>query len=206
MVSSSTKLGSLQQQGGGAHITFFQKDWHCQWYTQGRDVLTQYDNHLTSDSTAHFYDWAITCQLNFTHGCSHQLRSAGFLHCLLGHIGVKGLQHAAKRMDFNDSNLSPCSVCVITNIKCTPFPYHLTHHATKLLQHIHCNICGPLSSCYGSYKYFILFICCYLCYITVHFMKSWEEALECLKIEFHSITETFCSKKTTIYYVDNAPC
>ena len=130
------------------------------------------------------------------YGSHCQLQSAGFLHHLMGHIGVKGPQYTAKGIDFDDSSLILCSICAITNIKQTPFPHYSTHHAIKLLQHVLCDICSPLSSCYGSYKYFILFICCYSHYISVCFMKSHDEALQCFT-KFCSAAETFPGKKTT---------
>jgi hypothetical protein len=92
----------------------------------------------------------------------------------------------------------------MANIKRRPYPHHTTHRATELLQRIHCDICGPLPSCYGGYKYFILFICCYSRYITVRFMKSRDEALQCF-IEFRANAETFCGGKTAIPRVNNAP-
>jgi Integrase core domain len=122
----------------------------------------------------------------------------------MGHIGVKGLRYAAEGIDLDDSSSSSCEICAKANIKRTPFPQHATHRATKLLQHIHCDVCGPLPSSYGNYKYFILFICCHSRYISLYFMKSRDEALKCF-IEFRAAVENFCDERVTILRVDNAP-
>jgi hypothetical protein len=95
----------------------------------------------------------------------------------MGHIGVKGLKSVVEGIDFNDSTHDSCTICTKANIKKTPFPQQASHHATRLLQHIHCNICGPLPPCYGAFRYFILFICCHSRYIFISLMKSHEEAV-----------------------------
>jgi len=122
----------------------------------------------------------------------------------MGHIGVKGLQHAIKGINFNDFSYDSCTICARANIKHKPFPQQATHRTTHLLERIHCDVNGPLPSSYGNYKYFILFICCYFQYISVYFMKSCEEALECF-IKFRKTAETFCGQKITILRVDNVP-
>ena len=122
----------------------------------------------------------------------------------MGHIGVKGLRHAVEGIDFDDSCLPSCSICARANIKRTPFPQIASHRATRPLQRIHSDICGPLPPCYGGFKYFILFICCYSRYITLYFMKSRDEVLEHFT-NFHTVAENFCGSKITLLRVDNAP-
>ena len=122
----------------------------------------------------------------------------------MGHIGVKGLRQAVDGVDFDDSNLSSCSICARANIKRLPFPQTATHRATHLIQRIHCDICGPLPSCYGGFKYFILFICCHSRYITLYLMKSRDQALEFFH-KYRIITENFCRNQIVTLRVDNAP-
>jgi hypothetical protein len=122
----------------------------------------------------------------------------------MGHIGVKGLRHAVEGVDFDDSNLPSCSICARANIKRKPFPSQASHRASTPLQRIHSDICGPLPSCYGGYKYFILFICCYSRYISLYFMRSREEAPQHLH-DFRTLAENFCGTKIKILRVDNAP-
>jgi hypothetical protein len=73
-----------------------------------------------------------------------------------------------------------------------------------VLYRIHCDVCGPLPQCYGDYKFFILFICCYSCYISLYFMKLCEEASNYFH-DFHTHAENFCQTKITVLRVDNVP-
>jgi hypothetical protein len=122
----------------------------------------------------------------------------------MGHIGIKDLRNAVTGVDFDDSNLFSCTICMRANIKQTSFPQHASHRATCLLEHIHCDICGPLPTCYGDYCYFILFICCHLCYISLYLIKMCEEALQSFT-QFCTLVKKFCHEKITILRVDNVP-
>jgi hypothetical protein len=122
----------------------------------------------------------------------------------MGHIGVKGLWHAVDGIDFDDSDLPSCKICASANIKHTPFPPHASHRATRILERIHSDICGPLPTCYGGYRYFILFICCHSRYISLYLIRTCEEALRTF-VEFRTLTENFCREKISILRVDNAP-
>ena len=125
----------------------------------------------------------------------------------MGHISIKGLKSAVNGIHFDDSsnkNHSSCQVCTKANIKQSPFPLATSNRATSLLERIHCNICGPLPPFFGSYQYFILFICCYSCFIFVYFMKSRDEAPQHF-IEFCFFAQNFSSQQIKILCVDNTP-
>ena len=125
----------------------------------------------------------------------------------MGHIGVKGLKSAVDGIHFDDSgteNHSSCLTCAKANIKRSPFPPSASNCATTILERVHCDICGPLPPCFGSYQYFILFICCHSRFIFVHFMKSRDEAAQHF-IDFRSFTQNFSNQRIKILRVDNAP-
>ena len=122
----------------------------------------------------------------------------------MGHIGIKGLQQAADGIDFDDSSHPSCTICARANITHTPFPHCASHCTTRLLERIHCDICGPLPTCYGEYHYFILFICCRSRYISLYLIKTHEEALQSFT-QFCTLVENFCHEKITILRIDNAP-
>jgi hypothetical protein len=122
----------------------------------------------------------------------------------MGHIGVKGLRSAVEGLSLDDSTHTSCRICATANIKRSPFPQKATHRATRPLQRIHSDICGPLPPAYGSYRYFILFICCHSRYISLYLLKSREEAPQRF-IDFCSAAETSLQQKITILRVDNAP-
>jgi hypothetical protein len=122
----------------------------------------------------------------------------------MGHIGIKGLRAAVDGVIFDDSSFHSCVVCSKANIKRSPFPHKASHPSTRVLERIHCDICGPLPPCYGSFRYFILFICCHSCYISLYLMKSRDEAYQHF-VTFRSVSEKFCNQTISILRVDNAP-
>jgi hypothetical protein len=122
----------------------------------------------------------------------------------MGHIGVKNLKHAVEGINGNESNYPSCIVCAQANIKRTPFPNKAQHRATTLLHRVHCNVCGPLPHCYGSFQYYIIFVDDFSRYISLFFMKTRDEALKHF-IEFRHAVENFTCKKTCFLCVDNAP-
>jgi hypothetical protein len=125
----------------------------------------------------------------------------------MGHIGVKGLKSAVTGISFDDSSdhsHSSCPICAKANITRLPFPKIASHRATKLLERVHCDVCGPLPSCYGSFQYFILFIDCYSRFIFVCFMKTRDEAPRHF-MEFRALAENFSNQSIKILRVDNAP-
>jgi transposase InsO family protein len=122
----------------------------------------------------------------------------------VGHIGVKDLRQAVDGAGTNDTQQSSCPTCAKANISQNPFPQKASHRATRLLERIHSDICGPLPISYRSYRYFILFICCHSRYIFLYFLKSRSEAAQRF-IEFRSQAETFSREKIAILRVDNAP-
>ncbi len=122
----------------------------------------------------------------------------------MGHIGIKGLHLAVDGLAISNSSDSPCEVCAHANIHRSPFPQQTTNCATRLLQRIHCDICGPLLSSYGNFSYYILFVDCYSRFISLSLMKTRDEALQ-LFIQFQTMAENFCKERITILRVDNAP-
>jgi hypothetical protein len=122
----------------------------------------------------------------------------------MGHIGIKGLHSAVDKAALNNCSYPSCKVCAWENIHHLPFSQHTTNHATHLLQHIHCDICGLLLTCYGNFSYFILFIDCFSYFISLFLMKSQNEALQ-LFIEYQVVTENFCGERITILCIDNTP-
>jgi hypothetical protein len=122
----------------------------------------------------------------------------------MGHIGVKGLRSAVEGISFNDSTRDSCTICAKANIKRSPFPSKASHRATQLLERIHCNICRPLPSCYGSFHYFILFICCHSCFIFVLLLKTCDKAYQNF-VDFRSVSQNFSGQRIKILRVDNAP-
>jgi hypothetical protein len=122
----------------------------------------------------------------------------------MGHIGVKNLHSAVDGLTSDDSSHPSCEVCARANIRRSPFPKHSLHRASRVLERIHCDICGPLPSCYGNFSYYILFIDDYSRFITLFLMKSRDEA-PTLFCQFKTAAEAHSGHKLSLLRVDNAP-
>ena len=84
------------------------------------------------------------------------------------------------------------------------FPNASSRCASSLLECIHCDICSPLPNAYGNFSYYILFIDCYSCFISLFLMKTHNKALS-LFIQFKTAAKNFCNKRIKILCVDNMP-
>jgi hypothetical protein len=122
----------------------------------------------------------------------------------MGHIGVKGLKRAVVGLNFDNTHHESCVICTQANIRCLPFPKRSDHRAVKLLQRIHCDICGPLPHCYGNFSYYILFIDCFSRYISLFFLKSRNDALSYF-IEYRTAAQNFTGEAISILHMDNTP-
>lgn len=121
----------------------------------------------------------------------------------MGHIGVKRLSAAADGVPFIDDTPYSCDICAQANIKRFPFPSSSSTRATRVLERIHSDICGPLPIGYGSVSYFITFIDCYSRYSTVYALHSKDEAITFFK-QFSAAVENIHSQKITYLRCDNA--
>lgn len=106
--------------------------------------------------------------------------------------------------DYDDTMDGTCEVCARANIKRSPFPSKARRRATKPLERIHSDICGPLPYGHGRFRYFILIIDCYSRF-------TWEFPL-ILKsdafpryLEFEARAENQLDSKVKAIRVDNAP-
>jgi len=122
----------------------------------------------------------------------------------MGHIDIKGLRHTTIGLPIDSVHVRNCRICALANIKQLKFPRKATNRATRPLFHIHCNICGPLPSGYGGFKYFIMFIDDFCQYIAIYFLKLKSNALKCFH-EFHVAAEKFLGYSVIFPRVDNAP-
>jgi len=122
----------------------------------------------------------------------------------MGHIDVKGLRHTTIGLPIDSVHVRNCRICALANIKQLKFPRKATNCAMWPLFRIHCDICGPLPSGYGGFKYFITFIDDFCWYIAIYFLKLKSDALKCFH-EFRVAAEKFLGYSVIFLHVDNAP-
>src|SRR6266536_3387448 len=81
-------------------------------------------------------------------------------HCQLGHIGKKRMKRLHKDgvlPPFDFESFDTCEACLMGKMTKTPFTGH-PERASELLEIIHSDICGPMSTvARGGYFYFVTF-------------------------------------------------
>ena len=124
--------------------------------------------------------------------------SATYLwHCRLGHIGVKRMKklHSHGLLESLDyESLGTCEPCLMGKMTKTPFSGTM-ERATKLLEIIHTDVCGPMNiEARVAYRYFLTFIDDLSIYGYIYLMKHKSETYEKFK-EFQIEVENHRNKK-----------
>jgi len=120
-------------------------------------------------------------------------------HCRYGHLSLKGLEFLAKNElvdglpNITKSN-TVCSDCLVGKQHRNPFPQQSTWRASKKLQLVHADICGPINPISNSgERYLITFIDDMTRRTWVYFLSEKSAALECFK-KFKVIAENECGE------------
>ena len=94
----------------------------------------------------------------------HKNSQAELWHKRLGHFHTKGMQRmfnfgAVRGLPSLQYSRQPCTSCQLGKQVKTKMPKEATFHATKILQLIHSNVCGPFcTNSLGGARYFVTFI------------------------------------------------
>ena len=115
---------------------------------------------------------------------SNDLNSTYLWHCHLGHINEKHiskLHQVGLLNSFDFESYDTCESCLLGKMTKDPFTGH-SERANELLDLIHTDVCGPLSSdARGGYKYFITFTDDFSRYGYVYLMRHKSESFEMFK-------------------------
>ena len=137
------------------------------------------------------------CNINAKMPWLADLNHAYMWHCRLGHISekrMKKLHSDGLLTSFDFESYETCEACLLgkmTKTSFTGFP----ERASDLLELIHTDVCGPMSSiARGGFQYFITFTDDLSRYGYVYLMKHKSETFEKFK-EFRSEVENQCGKK-----------
>ena len=118
-------------------------------------------------------------------------------HCRLGHISekrMKKLHEDGLLSSFDFESYETCEACLL--VKMTKMPFTgFPERASDLLELIHTDVCGPMSStARGGFQYFITFTDDLSRYGYVYLMRHKSETFEKFK-EFQNEVENQCGKK-----------
>jgi hypothetical protein len=115
---------------------------------------------------------------------SNDLSSTYMWHCHLGHISenrMKKLHSNGLLTSFDFESYETCEACLLGKMTKAPFT-GLPKRALDLLEHMHTNVCGPMSTiARGGFQYFITFTDDFSIYDYVYLIKHKSESLEKFK-------------------------
>jgi hypothetical protein len=118
-------------------------------------------------------------------------------HYCLGHISekhMKKLHSDGLLTSFDFESYETCEACLLGKMTKAPFT-HLPKRALDLLEHIHTDVCGPMSTtARKGFQYFITFTDDFSRYGYVYLMKHKSESLKKFK-EFQNEVENQRGKK-----------
>ncbi|GLU18737.1 hypothetical protein SLE2022_350210 [Rubroshorea leprosula] len=120
--------------------------------------------------------------------------SSWLWHLRFGHMNFGGLKAmASKRMVKGLPSVNQpdqlCEGCLLGKQSRKSFPKQSQSRATRPLQLVHTDVCGPITPCsFGKNKYFLLFIDDYSRKTWVYFLKKKSEVLKCFQ-NFKALVE-----------------
>jgi hypothetical protein len=107
-------------------------------------------------------------------------------------------------VEYEDETPTDCEVCATANITRSPFSDLAQTRSNIPIEHVHMDICGPLPTSYGQFKYFYLIIDDYSRYAHLFNLKFKSEAYEKFKIYKNNV-ENIHNTKIRYIRSDNAP-
>lgn len=129
-------------------------------------------------------------------------------HKRLGHFNLKTLEYMFKNKLAEDlgeivSYSDPCPSCSLGKQSRKPFPKTALKRATRTLELLHSDICGPMSTkSLGNNLYFVLFIDDYTRMTWVYFLKQKSEVFSVFK-RFKQMIEVQSGLKIKVLRTDN---
>jgi hypothetical protein len=94
------------------------------------------------------------------------------------------------------------NTCVVTKLKCQPFPRQASYRATEQLELVHGDLCGPMSpGIPGGWRYFLLLIDDATCYKWAMLLNSKAATADAIKR--HQAATEECGRKLRVLHTDN---
>ncbi|GKC36157.1 retrotransposon protein, putative, unclassified, partial [Tanacetum coccineum] len=128
-------------------------------------------------------------------------------HMRMGHINFTSMKHMAEKkmiegMPRLDIPSQPCEGCLVGKQTRHSFPAHTNYRATKRLELIHGDLCGPISPPTPSgNRYFMLLVDDYSRVMWVYLLKSKDEAFQVFK-NFRGLVEVETGEKMKLFRTD----
>ena len=134
----------------------------------------------------------------------------GLWHRRLGHLNVKSVQtlHSmVSGMYLPQQHVGPssftCEGCIEGKQQRLPFPVKEATRATKPLEIVHFDVCGPMkTTSMGAAKYFVMFIDDFSRKVWLYPIKAKSECFNKFK-EFKALVEKQSEKKIKVFRLNN---
>lgn len=136
-------------------------------------------------------------------------------HDRLGHLNLESMKllknrHLVTDFGISDINneldlnkLTQCEACIKGKIHRTAMPNSATHRASKILELVHSDVCGPMNTTsLGGAKYFVTFIDDYSRFTVVKLMKAKSEVIEHF-IAYRNWAENITNQRIKVLRSDN---
>ena len=134
-------------------------------------------------------------------------------HERLAHVNVSGIKSMVTRGVVKGIEVVPdtivddtCVGCVLGKSHRTPIPKASSSRATKLMELVHSDVCGPIEvQSLGGARYFVSFIDDFSKWTVVYFMRRKSEVLEYFK-QFRTLAENRHSTKMGSLHIREYHC
>lgn len=114
----------------------------------------------------------------------HLRSQADLWHKRLGHFHIRGMQRmiaseAVKGMPYLHFSTKTCSGCQVGKHARTKIPKEATHHASRIMELVHSDVCGPFKiNSTGGAKYFVTFVDDFSRKLWIYFISQKSQVLE----------------------------
>ena len=136
-------------------------------------------------------------------------------HDRLGHLhldSMKALKNRSLVNDFTVGNISnelelnaisQCEACIKGKSHRAAMPFAATHRATRLLELVHSDLCGPMTTAsFNGARYFLTFIDDYSRFTVVKLLKTKDEVMQHF-IAYRNWAENVTSHRVKVLRSDN---
>ncbi|CAL1387753.1 unnamed protein product [Linum trigynum] len=185
LTTNLLSVGQLQEK----QLNFVFKEGTCKIYHEEKGLLLQ--TTMKTNRMFVLHSQKQTNSSNNNHHCLHQTEASNKLfnlwHRRFGHLNSKSLLQMKKKevvqgLPQLQGDLGVCSTCQIGKQHRASFPKQSTWRATKRLQLIHADLCGPITPVSNGGKRYILTITDdFSRKLWVYFLETKAETLSCFK-------------------------
>ena len=151
--------------------------------------ISDKDNRVIASSIKDMSDlYRLTSRFNYVVSANSAISDPKLWHARLGHLNTNAMQQLVRKqmadglpaaLPTTDDDIGVCEGCALGKSHRAAMPQQGTSRATRLLELVHTDICGPMKvDSLGGKKYFITFIDDYSRAVVIRTITKKSEALD----------------------------